>query len=109
MPAAFICSSSCLISDFVTAGPNHHQRTMMRQSSGGCANDWVSSRWIGGPWASLADRQTNKSRSAKPTRFNRSFLSTFKGRSLFATDSWMDLSRLIVPKSEHESASEKIT
>ena len=37
MPAAFICSSSRVISEFVAAGPNHHQRIMMRLESGGLA------------------------------------------------------------------------
>src|SRR5579863_5582001 len=42
MPADFICSSSRFSSGFVAAGPNHHQRTIMRQSSGGCAKESCS-------------------------------------------------------------------
>ena len=38
IPSAFICSNSCCNSGFETAGPNHHHRTMIRQSSGGFAN-----------------------------------------------------------------------
>jgi hypothetical protein len=39
MPPAFIASSSRSISGFVTAGPNHHHRIMMRLSSGGVTNE----------------------------------------------------------------------
>src|ERR1700733_1834496 len=43
MPSAFICSSSRCNSGFVTAGPNHHHRIMIRQSSGGFKNDFSRS------------------------------------------------------------------
>jgi len=42
-PSAFICSNSRCNSGFVTAGPNHHHRIMIRQSSGGFAKDFSRS------------------------------------------------------------------
>ena len=39
MPPAFMLRISRAISAFVTAGPNHHQRIMIRESSGGVRND----------------------------------------------------------------------
>src|SRR5262249_46176720 len=43
MPPSFIARISRSSSGFVTAGPNHHQRIMMRASSGGFAKDRCSS------------------------------------------------------------------
>src|ERR1700758_189914 len=47
MPAAFICSNSLWSSGLVAAGPNHHQRIMIRQSSGGWAKDSCSAATAG--------------------------------------------------------------
>src|SRR5579864_4424255 len=53
MPSAFICSSSRCNSGFVTAGPNHHHRIMIRQSAGGFTNDF-SKDAIPSSWAAPA-------------------------------------------------------
>src|SRR5580658_10218708 len=41
MPSAFICWSSRRISDFSTAVPNHHQRTMGLESAGGLLKSFM--------------------------------------------------------------------
>src|SRR5580692_3633167 len=39
MPPSFISRISRSSSGFTAAGPNHHQRIMIRASSGGCSNE----------------------------------------------------------------------
>ena len=67
IPAAFICSSSRWISGLVTAGPNHHQRIMMREPSGGCVKDSRKRPRSVCVWARAPVLQN--SRIAKTTKF----------------------------------------
>ena len=53
MPASFIARTSRSSSPFVTAGPNHHQRIMMRASSGGLTKD--SHNFLCAVWATPPD------------------------------------------------------
>src|SRR5574337_979812 len=48
MPASFIASISRGASSLETAGPNHHQRIIMRESSGGLTKDSQSDPPAGG-------------------------------------------------------------